>query len=97
MGYSARSVSDLRRELASPPLVRMPLVYLTPAVEDRAIELQLLLAERGHLRAVSVPDLLVAAAAELTGLTVLHLDKDFDLVAQVTSQPVERIELAPST
>lgn len=97
MGYSARSVSDLRRELSSPPLVRMPLVYLTPAIEDRAIEVQLLLAERGHHRAVSVPDLLIAAAAELSGLTVLHLDKDFGLVAEITSQPVERIELAPPT
>ncbi|MEX0659012.1 MAG: hypothetical protein WD080_07760 [Egibacteraceae bacterium] len=36
---------------------------------------------------MSVPDLIVAATAELAGLTVLHLDKDFDLIAAVTSQP----------
>lgn len=97
MGYSARSVGDLRSEITGPPLVWIPVIYLTPAIEDRAIEVQLLLAERGHHRAVSVPDLLVAAAAELTGLTVLHLYKDFDLVAEVTSQPVERIELTPAS
>jgi predicted nucleic acid-binding protein len=97
MGYSARSVGGLRYEVKNPPLVSIPVVHLTPAIEDRAIEVQLLLAERGHHRAASVPDLLVAAAAELTGLTLLHLDKDFDLVAEITSQPVERIELAPAS
>jgi len=97
MGYSARSAGDLRSEITSPPLARMPVVYLTPAIEDRTMEVQLLLAERGHHRAVSVPDLLIAATAELTGLTVLHRDKDFDLVAEITGQPIERIELAPGT
>jgi predicted nucleic acid-binding protein len=97
MGYSARSVADLRSEVTSPPLVWIPVVYLTPAIEDRAMDVQLLLAERGHHRAVSVPDLLVPAAAELNGLTVLHLDKDFDLIVDITRQPVERIELAPAS
>jgi len=36
---------------------------------------------------------LVAAVAELAGLTVLHVDKDFDLIAAVTGQPVERLRL----
>jgi predicted nucleic acid-binding protein len=36
-----------------------------------------------------VPDLIIAAAAELAGLTVLHFDKDFDLIAGITGQPVE--------
>jgi predicted nucleic acid-binding protein len=31
----------------------------------------------------------VAATAELNGLTLLHVDKDFDLIATVTRQPVE--------
>ena len=38
-----------------------------------------------------MPDLIVAAAAELGGLTVLHLYKDFDVLAEVTGQPVERL------
>jgi hypothetical protein len=32
---------------------------------------------------------IVAATAELAGLTVLHCDKDFDLIASVTGQPAE--------
>jgi predicted nucleic acid-binding protein len=55
------------------------------------VEVQLLLADQGRHRAPSIPDLLVAAAAELAGLTVLHVDKDFELIAEVTGQPVERI------
>jgi len=33
----------------------------------------------------------VAATAELAGLTVLHLDKDFETTAEVTAQPIERL------
>jgi predicted nucleic acid-binding protein len=40
-----------------------------------------------------VPDLIVSAAAELGGLTVLHLDKDFDLIAEVTGQPMARLTI----
>jgi predicted nucleic acid-binding protein len=35
--------------------------------------------------------LVIAATAERTDLTVLHVDKDFDLVAAVTGQPVQRL------
>ena len=42
----------------------------------------------------SIPDLLVAAAAEMALLTVLHVDKDLDLIAEVTGQPVERLVTA---
>lgn len=69
----------------------MPIEYLTPAIEDRAVEVQTILADLGQHRAPSVPDLLVAAAAELASLTVLHVDKDFELIAKVTGQPVERL------
>ena len=34
-------------------------------------------------------DLIIAATAELAVLTVLHCDKDFDLIASVTGQPAE--------
>ena len=91
VGYSARSVDDLRAAYAQTPLVRLPVEYVTPAIEDRAVEVQMLLAERGHHRAASIPDLLIAATAELGGLTVLHLDKDFELIAEITGQTVERI------
>ena len=93
IGFSARSADDLRAGVARPPMTRMPAEYLTPAMEDRAVEVQMILAERGQHRAASIPDLLVAATAELGQLTVLHLDKDFDLIAKVTGQPVERIAI----
>ena len=69
----------------------MPVEYLTPAIEDRAVEILALLADRGQHRAPSIPDLIIAATAELAGLTVLHLDKDFEVIADVTGQPVERL------
>jgi len=91
IGYSARSATDLRRETERPPLASMPIEYLTPAIEDRAVEVQLALAEQGRHRAPSIPDLLIAATAELANLTVLHLDKDFDLIAEITNQEIERL------
>lgn len=89
VGYSARSGTDLRAGLCQPPVSAMPVEYLTPAIEDRAVDVLTLLADRGQHRAPSVPDLIIAATAELAGLTVLHRDKDFDLIASVTDQPVE--------
>ena len=91
VGYSARTADDLRRALAVPPLSSMPVEYLTPAIEDRAVEVQAALADRGQHRAPSIPDLLIAAAAELAQLTVLHIDKDYDVIAGITGQPVERL------
>ena len=96
IGYSARSGTDLKDELHRPPLVLMPIEYLTPASESRAMTVQALLAERGLHRAPSVADLLIAASAELTGATVLQVDKDFDLIATVTGQPVETLEDRPA-
>jgi hypothetical protein len=63
-GYSARSGPDLRAGLQRPPLSSMPVEYLTPAIEDRAMEILTLLADRGQHRAPSVPDLIIAATAE---------------------------------
>ena len=96
VGYSARSGPEVRAAMRLPPLAAMPVEYLTPAIEDRAVEVQLLLADHGHHRAPSIPDLLVAATAELNGLTVLHVDKDVDLIAAATGQLVERLRLQDS-
>lgn len=93
VGYSARSGPDLRAGLRQPPVSAMPVEYLTPAIEDRAVEVLTLLADRGQHRAPSIPDLLIAATAELAGLTILHCDKDFDLIAAVTGQPAERLNV----
>jgi predicted nucleic acid-binding protein len=91
VGYSARSGPELRAGLRQPPMSSMPVEYLTPAIEDRAVEILALLADRGQHRAPSIPDLIIAATAELAGLTILHLDKDFEVIAAVTGQPVERL------
>jgi len=92
LGYSARSGDAGRRQFALPPLSLMPVEYLTPAIEERAFEVQMLLADRGQHRAPSIPDLLIAATAEKTALTVLAVDKDFDLIATITGQPVETLD-----
>ena len=91
LGYSARSGEAGRRQFASPPLSLMPVEHLTPAIEDRALEVQMLLADRGQHRAPSIPDLLIAATAEKAGLTVLAADKDFNLIAAITGQPIETL------
>jgi predicted nucleic acid-binding protein len=91
VGYSARSGPELRAGLRQPPMSSMPVEYLTPAIEDRAVEILALLADRGQHRAPSIPDLIIAATAELAGLTVLHLDKDFEVIAAITGQPVDRL------
>lgn len=61
--------------------------HLTPAIEDRAVEVLTVLAASGQHRAPSIPDLLIAATSELAGLTILHCDKDFDLIVSITGQP----------
>jgi predicted nucleic acid-binding protein len=92
-GYSARSGPELRTGFQRPPMSSMLVEYLTPAIEDRAVEVLTLLADRGQHRGPSIPDLIIAATAELAGLTVLHLDKDFDLIAEITGQPMERLNV----
>lgn len=91
VGFSARTAADHRALLTEPPISLMPVEHLTPRIEDRAVEVQLLLAADGQHRAPSIPDLLIAATAELAQLTVLHLDQDIELIAQLTGQPIERL------
>ena len=91
IGYSAREASDLDAGLHGPPVGSMPIEYATPTAEDRAVHVLTLLADRGQHRAPSVPDLIIAATAESAGLVVLHDDKDFELIAEVTRQPVQRL------
>lgn len=93
IGFSARSGAEHRLTLLQPPLSYMPLEYLSPAAEKRATQVQLALAERGQHRAPSIPDLLIAAIAEDAGLTVLAVDRDFDLISKVTGQPVCQLAL----
>lgn len=63
-------------------------VDIDPTDVARAGGVQRALAAAG-LRGRKVPDLLIAAAAERRGLTLLHYDKDFELIADITGQPHE--------
>lgn len=93
VGFSATSAADWRDRVKGVPIALMPRVTMVPQIEDRALEVQQELASRGQHRAPSIPDLLIAAAAEFAGLTVLHLDKDYELIAEVTGQPTERLAI----
>jgi predicted nucleic acid-binding protein len=92
--FSARTHADIvvtrnrRRAL--------PFVELYQSDFDRAVDVLEGLAEAGHHRASGIPDLLIAAVAERNGLTVLHYDKDFDLIAKVTGQAMEWVVPAGS-
>jgi predicted nucleic acid-binding protein len=90
-GFSARSAGDMSELLDRPPLSLMPVEYLTPAAEKRSLEVLRILAQRGQRRAPSIPDLLIAATAETARLTVLHVDKDFELIAGITGQGADRL------
>jgi len=54
----------------------------------RALAVQAALADQagGSHRGVKLPDYLIAAAAELSGLTVLHYDSDYERLAAITGQ-----------
>lgn len=54
---------------------------------ERAIEVHHGLCEKGRHRGVPISDLIIAATAERHGVTVLHYDADFDVIAEVTGQP----------
>jgi predicted nucleic acid-binding protein len=85
--FSARSSRDYLEILSDRR--SLPRAELGEAQLERAIEVQTALARQGKHRGVSIPDLLIAAAAEVAGLIVLHYDHDFDLVAAVTGQLCE--------
>lgn len=76
--------AELARALRS-----LPRVPVTDDAVDRALEVQGLLAARSQHRAVPLPDLLVAACAERSGLTVLHYDHDYEHIAEITGQPMQ--------
>jgi predicted nucleic acid-binding protein len=74
-----------------------PFVEIDQATLHRAVEVQDQLAARSQHRGAKIADLLIAAAAEAAQLVVLHYDHDFDVIANVTGQPVEWIVEAGST
>jgi predicted nucleic acid-binding protein len=86
VGYSARNETEWDQLVAA--LDAFEPVETTATHVRRALQVQRLLAERSQ-RGRKIPDLLVAAAAEEPGITVLHYDSDFDLIADVTGQSAQ--------
>jgi len=78
--YSSRNLADYEDVLSE----RMSLdaAPITPDVMGMAVELQHGLARLGQHR-VSIPDLVISAAAKLANLVVLHYDSDFERIAAV--------------
>ena len=85
--FSAQSAKDydaISRELDA--LHQLP---CDDSVLRRALEVQRLLAHSGPLHhRVAIPDLIIAAVAELSGAAVWHYDRDFDRIADITGQEV---------
>ncbi|RAY15266.1 VapC toxin family PIN domain ribonuclease [Actinomadura craniellae] len=86
--YSARSPAD-RADL----LDELGEVFGWLAVPDRAYEralaVQAELTAHGRHRAPGPVDLLVAATADLHGVTLLHYDRDFDQITNVSGQATQ--------
>jgi predicted nucleic acid-binding protein len=64
-------------------------IDVTAEAINRALEVHRELAVRSQHRHFRLPDLIIAAAAELNGATVLHYDADFDRIADITGQSTE--------
>ncbi|MBC9717681.1 PIN domain nuclease [Streptomyces sp. TRM66268-LWL] len=86
--YSAKSAED-RAELVAD----LDALFGWTPVDDRAFsrawDVQRELADQGKHRSAGAVDLVLAATAELQGLTVLHYDRDFETIASVTGQQTQ--------
>jgi predicted nucleic acid-binding protein len=79
--FSARNLQHYEDVLEERRALQM--APITPAVLDRSVDIQHTLARRGHHR-LAIPDLIIAACAEASGLAVLHYDTDFDRIHAAT-------------
>lgn len=95
MRWSARSHAELQAVVADRER-GYEWLPMPDEVWSRALELQRALSARGRLRSVRFPDLLLAATAERHGVTVLHYDRDFDLLAEVSDLRAEWVVPAGS-
>lgn len=93
LGFSARSGAEWSQTQQA--LEVFTLVDVTDEDHRQALAVQQELAARGH-RGRKVPDLLIAASAARLRATVIHYDRDFELIAAVTGQSVEWIVPAGS-
>ena len=64
-------------------------IDVTAPAMDRAMAVHRELGAASLHRNFRLPDLIIAATAELNGATVLHYDSDFDHIAKITGQATE--------
>jgi predicted nucleic acid-binding protein len=93
-GYSARG-RDHHREMMDDFDRLFPHIELTAAIEQGAVRAQRELARIGHHRLAPV-DLMIAACAHEAGAGVLHYDRDYDRIAELTSLRFESVWVAPA-
>jgi len=86
--YSARSATDRAQGIEDVRLL-FGWVPIDDRAFDRAWQVQEALTERGQHRSAGPIDLVVAATAELQGLTLLHHDRDFECIGAVTGQALQ--------
>lgn len=86
--YSARSAEDRARGIEDLRLL-FGWVPVDDRAYDRAWHVQELLTRAGQHRSAGAVDLVVAATAELQGLTLLHRDRDFECIASLTGQALQ--------
>lgn len=86
--YSDRNPDEIQR--SRDRLARLPYLALSLEAERRIPEVMQALAGRGWHR-MPVPDLLLAATAEVHSAVLLHYDSDYERIAEVTGQPHEWI------
>ncbi|MEV1054973.1 PIN domain nuclease [Streptomyces sp. NPDC059017] len=89
---SARSAAD-RAQLKAALDAHYVWCPMPDGVYRRSRVVQEQLTAKGEHRSAGPIDLLVAAAAEEAGLTLLHHDRDFETIARTTGQPVRTIDL----
>lgn len=84
-GYSGRDLADVQAiaERRRSLFVTLP---ISEVIAERARQVQVRMAARGHHRAAGIVDLLTAAVAEHHGAVILHYDADFEHIASVTGQ-----------
>ncbi|WP_437008119.1 PIN domain nuclease [Streptomyces sp. enrichment culture] len=86
--YGARSAADRAHGIENMRLL-FGWVPVDDRAYDRAWQVQEILTQRGQHRSAGPVDLVVAATAELQGLTLLHRDRVFECVAAVTGQALQ--------
>jgi len=84
-GYSGRDLTDVRA-IAERRRSLYVVLPISEVIAQRARDVQVAMAARGHHRAAGVIDLLTAAVAEYHGAVILHYDADFEHIAAVTGQ-----------